>query len=122
MNNIFINIIFIIGIIFSGIFHVLGSFYFKYAKINKLSFLKIFLISMLFGILSYIVKIPIFYFFSQKMNIITINIIYIIITFILIILYSYFILNEKIPIYTIIISILILLLIILNYLLDIKNK
>ena len=56
------------------------------------------------------------------MNIMIINIIFLIISFILVVLYSKYILNEKIPIYTYIIIFLIIILILLNYILDIYNK
>jgi len=114
------NTIFYIGILLSSIFYVCGSYYFKFAKKYNIKFIYILGISILFGVISYCIKIPIFYYFSENMHITLINIIFLALSFLLVILYSKFILNENIPLYTIIISILIILLILLNYILDLQ--
>jgi len=118
MNKILTYIFFIIGIFISSIFYTIASFYYKYAQKYNIKFIYIYLISILLGIFSYSIKIPAYYFFGQNMHVLLINIIFLVSTFIIVMLYSRFILNEKIPFYSIIIIIIILLLIILNHILD----
>ena len=122
MTNILLNILFIIGITIGAFFYVLASYYFRYGENNKIKFKYIYIISILFAIISFIIKIPLFHYLGKNMNIMIINIIFLIISFILVVLYSKYILNEKIPIYTYIIIFLIIILILLNYILDIYNK
>ena len=118
MHDIINHLILIIGIIIASIFYVIASYYFRYGEQNNQTFLKIFLISLLFGTLTIMVKIPFFYFFGKNISIMIINIIFLIISFILVILYSKFILNEKIKFHTYIILIFIVLLILLNHFLE----
>jgi hypothetical protein len=115
MYNIINYIILILGIIIASSFYVVANYYFRYGQKLNESFLKIFLISLLFGTLTIIIKIPFFYFFGKNISIMIINIIFLIISFILVILYSRFILNEEIKLHTYIILILIVLLILLNH-------
>jgi hypothetical protein len=118
MNKILSYIFFIIGIFIGSIFYTLASFYFKYAEKYNIKFIYIFLVSILFGICSYSIKIPVYYFFGKNMNVLLLNIIFLVLSFIVVMLYSKFILNEKIPFYSILIIVIILLLIILNHILD----
>lgn len=112
--------LFIIGTIFASIFYTLASYYFRIGEQNKIKFIYIYIISIFLGLISYGIKIPIFYYLGKNMNIMIINGLYLIITFIFVTLFSKFILDEKIPIHTYLILILIVLLIVLNDILD-KN-
>ena len=114
MKNIFYCLLFLIGIILSCTFYTLGTYYFKFGIDNNIKFKYIYIISIIFGIMSYVIKIPLFYYFLKDINIILINTFFLLITFILITLYSKFILNEKIFLHTYIILFFIVLLIILN--------
>jgi hypothetical protein len=114
MNNLIKYILFILGIILSSTFYTLASYYFRYAENKNIKFIYIFILSIIFGIISYMIKIPTFYYFGKDLNIMIINIYFLVTTFIIVTLYSKFILNENIPSYTYIILILIILLIILN--------
>jgi hypothetical protein len=108
-------IILILGIIIASLFYVIANYYFRYGQTINQTFLKIFLISLLFGILTITVKVPILYFFEKDISIMLIHVIFLITSFTIIILYSKFILNEKIKLHTYIILILIVLLILLNH-------
>jgi hypothetical protein len=115
INNYFLLLI---GITISSIFYVLGSYYFRAIDYTKNNFINVYIISCLLGLISFMIKIPIFYYLAKKYTIRVINIFYLIIAFILIVLYSKYVLNEGIPLYTYIIIIIILILIILNNILD----
>ncbi len=119
MNKIILYILFIIGIILSSIFYTLASYYFRIGESRNIKFIYIYIISIFLGLMSYSIKIPIFYYFGKQFSIMIINTIYLIVTFILVTLYSKFVLEENIPIHTYLIIFLIVLLIILN---DILNK
>jgi hypothetical protein len=114
------KIILLSGIILYSITYVFGSYYFRLGILNKESFLYIFLVSIIIGLVSFSIKIPIFYFYATNMNIIILHVITTSIIFITAILYSYFILNENIPLHTYIIVCSIILLIILNNWLDFR--
>ena len=118
MNNIILYSIFIIGILISASFYTLGSYFFRLGEKYNMKFINIYILSILFGLMSYLIKIPTFYYVGKKISVMIINIIFLVTTFILVILYSKFILNENIPIHTYIILTLIILLIILNHILD----
>jgi hypothetical protein len=120
MNNIILYCLFIIGILFSASFYTLGSYFFRLGEKYNMKFIYIYILSIICGILSYSVKVPIFYYIGKKMNVMLINIIFLITVFIVVTLYSKFILNEIIPLHTYIILTLIILLIILNHFLDNK--
>lgn len=120
MNNIIYYVLFIIGILLSASFYTFGSYFFRLGEKYNIKFIYIYIISIIFGILSYSVKVPVFYYIGKKMSVMLINIIFLIIVFIVTILYSKFILNEIIPLHTYIILILIFLLIIINHILDNK--
>jgi hypothetical protein len=121
MNIIIRYILLFLCIIISAIFYILASYYFRYAEQNNIKFIYIYLISIILGIISYSIKIPVFHFFGKDISIMILNIIFLVISFIIVIFYSKYVLNEKIPIYTYIISILIVLLIILNNILEYKK-
>jgi hypothetical protein len=120
MNKIITYIWLTLGIILAAIFYILASYYFRYGEYHNIQFQYIFIISVCLGIISYMIKIPIFYYLGKDLSIMVINIIFLIIAFILVVLYSKFILHEIIPIYTYTIIVMIVLLILLNQLLDIK--
>lgn len=112
------KIILLSGIILYSITYVFGSYYFRLDIENKKSFSHIFFVSIIIGLVSFLIKIPIFYFYATNMNIIILHVITTSIIFITAVLYSYFILNENIPLHTYIIIFLIIFLIILNNWLD----
>ena len=114
MNNIIIYILLLLGIFFSALFYSIGSYYFRYGYMNKIKFKYIFIISIICGIISYLIKIPVFYFLGKNMTIMYINILFLVISFLIITLYSKFILNETINIHTYIIFTIIVILIVLN--------
>ena len=72
----FENIILLIGIILSSLFYVLGSYYFRLEQHHHNNFTKILVISLLFGMCSYFIKIPIFHFYGKDRPVTFINIIY----------------------------------------------
>ncbi len=122
MNKAISYIFLVIGIIISSIFYTLASYSFRIGEYNHFNFIKVFIISILFGTISYAIKIPVFHYLGRDLSIMVINIIFLVITFIMVTLFSKFILNENIPIYTYIIIILVVSLIVLNNILDIKYK
>jgi len=114
------KMIYYIGILVSAIFYVFGSYYFKLAEQYDIKFTYIFSLSILLGIISYCIKIPLYYYFSKNIHINLSNAIFTALVFLILIFYSKFILNETIPFHSIVISFLIILLILLNYILDLK--
>lgn len=116
--KIFIYIFFFIGIICASFFYTMASYYFRFAEKKNLKFRYILLISIILGMISYSIKIPIFYYFGKDLSIMIMNIYYLITTFIIVSLYSKFILLEKIKLHTYIIITLIILLIILDNILN----
>jgi hypothetical protein len=122
LSKITMFILLVIGILISSYFYTIGSYYFRYAETMNLKFRYIFIISLICGIISYSIKIPLYYYLGKYNNIMMINILYITITFIIVTLYSKYILKENIPLHTYIIIFIILLLLIFNSLLDIYEK
>ncbi len=122
MNKAISYIFLVIGITISSIFYTLASYSFRIGEYNNINFIKVFIISILFGTISYAIKIPVFHYLGRDLSIMIINIIFLVITFIMVTLFSKFILNENIPIYTYIIIILVVSLIVLNNILDIRYK
>ena len=123
IKNIFNYSLFFIGITLSCTFYILGTYYFKYGIKNNIEFKYIYITSIIFGIMSYMIKVPVFYYLIKDVNILLINAYFLVIVFILTTLYSKFILNEKIFIHTYIILFFIILLLILNnYLTSIYNR
>jgi len=120
MNDIILYSLFIIGVLLSSFFYTFGSYFFRLGEKYNIKFIYIYIISIICGILSYSVKVPLFYYIGKKMSVMIINIIFLIAVFISTTLYSKFILNEVIPLHTYIIITLIILLIILNHYLDNK--
>jgi uncharacterized protein (DUF486 family) len=121
MNKIILYGLFIIGTICSSIFYTLASYYFRLGESRNIKFMYIYIISIILGICSYLIKVPVFYFLGKKMNVMIINITFLVITFILVTLFSKFVLKENIPTHTYLIIILIILLIILNNILDCRK-
>ena len=122
MNKIIRYIILLLAIIVAAFFYIGASYFFRYGEQNNIKFIYIYIISIIFGIISYSIKIPMFHFLGKDISIMIINIFFLTISFIIVIFYSKYVLNENIPIYTYIISILIVLLIILNNILEYKYK
>jgi hypothetical protein len=120
MSKILNHIIFFFGIFLACIFYVLASYYFRLGEMTNDKFIKIFLISILCGLISFSIKIPTFYFFAKDLNVMLINIIYVTMIFIVVTIFSKFVLKETIKLYTYIIISLIILLILLNSFLDMK--
>ena len=118
MNKIVMYSLFIIGTVIASMFYTFGSYYFRIGESRKIKFIYIYLISIFFGLLSYSIKVPIFYHFGKKMSVMIINAMFLVITFISVTLFSKFILNEEIPMHTYLILILIVLLIVLNDVLE----
>lgn len=107
-------IILLVGIIFSSISYIGSTYYFKYGEKNNISFNKILFISIFFGVISYIIKIPVYYYYGKYWSALYIHILFYFVSFIVILLYSYFILNEKIETHTYIIIVIIFILLIIN--------
>jgi len=122
MNKYLHNFIFLIVLVFASFFYIISSYYFRLGQQLNIKFGYILVISIIFGIISYIIKIPLYYYYGKEMSLILIHILFVTITVIILILYSYFILNEKIPLHTIIIISIIILLLILNDVLYIVHK
>lgn len=120
MDKLISNILFFIGLFFACIFYIYGSYYFRLGEMNNDKFIKIFLISIICGLISFSIKIPIFYFFAKNLNVMMINIIYVTMIFIVVTIFSKFVLKETIKLYTYIIITLVILLILLNSFLDMK--
>ena len=118
MNKLLFYILFIGAIFLSSFFYTGASYYFRYGEMNNIKFIYIYLISMILGMISYSIKIPVFYYFGKELSVFIINTIFLVVIFISVTLYSKFILNEKIKTHTYIICALIILLLILNNLLN----
>jgi uncharacterized protein (DUF486 family) len=118
MNKILLYGLFICGVIISSIFYTLASYYFRIGEARNIKFIYIYAISIILALISYLIKIPVFYFLGKEMSIMIINITFLIISFIVVTLYSKFVLDEKIPFHTYIILTLIVLLILLNNILE----
>jgi len=114
----FENIILLIGIILSSLFYVLGSYYFRLEEYHHNNFTKILVISLLFGMCSYFIKIPIYHFYGKDRPVTFINIIFLVFTFIFLSIYSKYILHEEPKFHTYIIICIIIGLILLNDILD----
>lgn len=113
--------ILIIGIIIYSVFYVMATFGYKFFIKTKRTFKYIFLISLFFGMIAYLVKIPLFYYYGQE-DTVSLYILYISILTIMVTLYSTLILHEKVAIHTYIILFLIILLIVLNEYLLLAQK
>jgi len=106
-------LVLVVGIIIYSIFYVIASFGYKLFPKKKYPFKYIFVWSLLFAILAYSIKIPLFYYYGND-DVITIYILYISILSVTVSLYSKFILHSKVPTHTYVILVLIVLLIGLN--------
>ena len=106
-------IVLIVGIIIYSIFYVIASFGYKLFPKKKYPFKYIFVWSLLFAILAYSIKIPLFYYYGKD-DVISIYILYISILSVTVSLYSKFMLGDKVPNHTYVILVLIVLLIGLN--------
>ena len=106
-------IILVGGIIIYSIFYILASFGYKLFPKNSYSFQTIFLVSLFFGLISYCIKIPLFYYYGKE-DVITIYILYIFILSIAVGVYSKFVLHQNVKPHTYVILAMIVCLIILN--------
>jgi hypothetical protein len=122
MNKILLYFIFFIGLFISAIFYTISSYYFRLGQQLKIKFEYIYIISIVFGIISFLIKIPIYYYFGNDFSILAIHIYFLVFIFALLSFYSFYILSEKIPLHTIIILILIVSLLVINDLLNIWIK
>jgi len=114
MNSIVNYILFTIGLLLSCTFYTIASYYFRFGQENNIKFKYIYLISLAFGLLSYSIKIPTFYFFGKNFKVMFIHIIFLIASFITVLLYSKFYLKEEIHLHSLIIFTIIILLLILD--------
>ena len=118
MNKAFIYILFFLGTLIAAFFYVIGSYYFRYGQENNIKFKYILLISVFFGILSYLLKVTTFYFCAKKIKVLLLHIIFLLFSSVIVYIYSKFYLKEKIKIQSLVIYIIIILLIILDSLLN----
>lgn len=115
-------IILVVGLIIVSIFYELASFTYTYSTNNNYSFKYIYLISLIFGIIVYLIKIPLFYYYGLNDTLVMYTL-YLVVVSATVMLYSHFILKEKTPIHTrIILSVIIGLFILNNYLTTILHK
>ena len=122
MKKAYENLLFlVIGLFIYSIFHVIASYGYKYLMEQGYTFRYIFMICLLFGTISYIIKIPLFYNYA-KGNTLSIYIIYLLVLTISTSIYSKFILNETFHNYTYIILLTIVSLVIFNEYLNIEQK
>ena len=122
MNKIYIYILFFLGTLISAFFYIIASYYFRYGQENNVKFKYILIISLFFGILSYLLKISTFYFFAKKVKVLLLHIIFLIFSSIIVYIYSKFYLKEKIKVQSLVIYIIIILLIILDSILNNKKS
>jgi hypothetical protein len=122
MNKKLLYFLFFIGLIISSIFYTFSSYYFRLGEQLKIKFEYIYIISILFGIISYLIKIPVYYYLGKELSVLFIHVCFLVISFTLLVFYSFYILSEKIPLHTIIIMIFIFILLVLNDILDIWYK
>jgi hypothetical protein len=114
-------IILVLGLIVVSIIYVLATFGYVYLQTRGYSFKTIYIISILLGLLLYIIKIPLFYYYDLDNALIT-YILYSIIISITVVFYSRIILRERIYTHTYVIMGAILTLFILNdYLTNLKK-
>ena len=99
MNNITTNYqILLIGLIIYSIFHTFASYGFMYYK-NTRSFSYVFAVSLLTGIISYMIKIPLYYYYG-KTNHMNTYLLYITILSFAVALYSDYFTGEKVKPHT----------------------
>ena len=115
--------ILIVGLVFYTIFLLLGTFSYKIMMTKGYMFKTIFIVSMIFGILSFVVKIPLFYYYAREYDSLYINTLTLIVAAVVTNLFSYFILGERLYAHTYVILLIIAILFIFNnYLTEIKNN
>jgi len=116
------SIILVLGLIIVSIIYVLATFGYAYLQTIGYSFKSIYIISILLGMLLYIIKIPLFYYYDLDNTLIT-YLLYTIIISITVVFYSRIVLKETIHKHTYVIMVAILILFIFNgYLTDLKKK
>ena len=118
MNSILNYLLFSIGLLLSCTFYTIGSYYFRFGQENNIKFKYIYIISIILGILSYLIKVPTFYFLGKNFKVIFIHIVFLVGSFLLVLLYSKFYLKEDVKLHSIIIFTIIILLLILDNILN----
>jgi hypothetical protein len=116
------SIILVLGLIIVSIIYVLATFGYAYLQSRGYSFKTIYIISILLGMLLYIIKIPLFFYYDLD-NVLITYLLYTIIISITVVFYSRIVLKETIHTHTYVIMVAILMLFIFNdYLTDLKKK
>ena len=81
MNKLLLYLLFFTGLIISSIFYTFSSYYFRLGEQLKIKFEYIYIISIVCGIISYLIKVPVYYYFGKDFNILTIHVYFLVITF-----------------------------------------
>jgi len=118
-NNNFL--ILIIGLIGYSIFHILGNYGYKFWEKSNKPVWFIMFFGLLFGFLSFVIKVPLFYYFAKE-NIIVTAILDMVIFTLVLILYSKFVLNETVKTHTYLSLFLIVLILCINEYLNINFR
>ena len=88
-------ILFVILLFFAGIFYSFGNFYSKIPGVSN-NFEKIFLMSLLFVIIEYSIRVPAIFYLVKNMSSILIYTIIQAVTFFVVILFSKYVLKEEV--------------------------
>jgi hypothetical protein len=109
-----------IGLFFYSILHTIGTYGYKYWEKSNKPVWFIMFFGIFFGLLSYLIKVPLFYYYATQNSVLT-YILYIVILSIVVVLYSKFILKEHIETHTYLILIIILFLVCVNEYLTLRK-
>jgi len=121
MSKIINYIIFICLIFISSIIYCFSNFYNKMPGIGN-NFAKILLISLLFAIIEYCIKVPAMFYFGKNINSIFTYTIILVTIFICLSIYSKFILHEEIHLITYLTLVLIIIILIIHNVVIYKIK
>jgi len=122
MNKEYKNLIFIIvGLFLYSVLHVLGSYGYKYWEKQGKGMSFIFFIGIFFGFLSYVIKVPLFYFYGTQSSVL-IYIIYLVVLSIVVVWFSKIVLKEQEELHTYITLIIVVLLAAYNQYLSFREK
>jgi hypothetical protein len=122
MNKEYRNLIFIIiGLFIYSVLHVLGTYGYKYWEKQGKDISFIFFVGIFFGFLSYVVKVPLFYYYGTQTSVL-IYITYLVILSIVVVLFSKYILNEQEALHTYITLIIVVILVAYNQYLTFREK
>ena len=122
MNKPLLYLYFFIGLVIAAIFYVFSSYYFRLGEKLNIDFKNIYIISIIFGIISYLIKIPIYYYFGKDFSVLAIHVYFLVISFAILTFYSFYVLSEKIPLHTLIILCIIITLLFINDIIDMYYK